>query len=499
MYRRHLASFVFPTGGIGHSEGDGKNWIKLEHDEMSNEMDSEKKQKTFFMLTLTILLSASVFAADQNKYPSPDRFENAIKKFESADLVKFPTEDAVLCIGSSSIRLWHQHIRQDLAPLEIIPRGFGGSNMNDLLHYTDRIVLSYKPRAIVVYEGDNDIAQGISPNKVKETFSKFTAKVHKHLPNCRIYFLAIKPSISRWHIWPKMKQANNLIAAKCKKDKRLTFIDTAKPMLDEKGRPKKTIFQKDNLHMNRGGYMIWRDTLKPILEKAELKFARRVGIQSVVKFPDSVSDKTRFLNKDFLLYLPETYAESENLPLMIFLHGMGERGTDLNNVKMHGPPMLIEKGRDFPFIVLSPQCRKDAKGKGWWDTKDLTLLLNFIKQNYNFDQNRIYLTGLSMGGFGTWNWATEQPKTFAAIAPICGGGKPEQAKAIADLPIWVFHGAKDKRVPLEKSQEMVDALKQNGSKVKFTIYPNASHNSWTKTYNNPNLYKWFLRQSKPTE
>lgn len=463
---------------------------------MSRKIRANRTRLIPVMLLLAILLSLSIAKADQNKYPDPARFENAVKKFEAADRIKFPAEGSVLCIGSSSIRMWHEWIEYDLAPLEIIPRGFGGSNTNDLLHYTDRIVLPYKPRAIVVYEGDNDIAQGISPEKISETFSKFTAKVNKKLPDCRIYFLAIKPSIARWRLWPKMQQANKLIAEKCKKEPRLTYVDIASPMLDENGKPKKEIFKKDNLHLNRGGYMIWKNVLKPILEKTELKFARRISKQSVVTLPDSIAGKTEFLNKDFLLYLPKSYAESKELPLMIFLHGMGERGTNLKKVTVHGPPKLIEQGKDFPFIVVSPQCTKDIKGKGWWKTDDLSQLLDYVKDCYNIDEDRIYLTGLSMGGYATWDWITKQPDTFAAAVPICGGGQPEKAKSIANLPIWVFHGAKDKTVPIEKSRQMVDALKKHGSNVKFKIYPNAPHDSWTETYNNPELYKWLAKQFK---
>ena len=144
--------------------------------------------------------------------------------------------------------------------------------MNDALHYTNRIVLPYKPRAILVYEGDNDIANGIAPKKIADTFLTFTKKVHKELPKCRIYFLSIKPSIARWSMWPKMKEANSLIAAECTKDKRLTFVDVASGMVDDEGNPRKEIFKKDNLHMTRDGYVIWRNALRPILVKAELQF-----------------------------------------------------------------------------------------------------------------------------------------------------------------------------------------------------------------------------------
>ena len=170
------------------------------------------------------------------------------------------------------MRGWHETIRNDLAPLTVIPRGFGGSNMNDALHFADRIVLPYEPRAVVVYEGDNDIAQGIAPEKVADTFRAFVAKVQDESPNCRIYFLSIKPSIRRWSMWPEMKKANSLIDAECAEDKRLTFVDVASGMLDDEGNPRKEIFEKDDLHMTRDGYVIWRNALRPLLLMLELQF-----------------------------------------------------------------------------------------------------------------------------------------------------------------------------------------------------------------------------------
>lgn len=197
------------------------------------------------------------------------------------------------------------------------------------------------------------------------------------------------------------------------------------------------------------------------------------------------------INLDYLLYLPGGYEAKEEWPLMIFLHGAGERGSDIEKVKVHGPPKIVETG-NMPFIILSPQCPADQ----WWNIRDLDYLLEEVLKNHNIDKNRIYLTGLSMGGFGTFAWAAEHPERFAAIAPICGGGDPRMARALADIPAWVFHGAKDKVVPITGSSEMVDALKELDADVKFTIYPEAGHDSWTETYDNPKLYEWFLSHKK---
>lgn len=198
---------------------------------------------------------------------------------------------------------------------------------------------------------------------------------------------------------------------------------------------------------------------------------------------------------DYLLYLPEGYEEKESWPLVVFLHGAGERGDDLQLVKKHGPPKLIAGGKEFPFLVVSPQCPSDQ----WWPWKpmELTALIDDIVKRYKVDEDRIYLTGLSMGGFGTWTLAAYTPERFAAIIPICGGSEVyTTARRLGKMPIWVFHGAKDPVVPLARSETLVDALKRVNDQVKFTVYPEAGHDAWSETYDNPQLYQWMLKQKR---
>lgn len=206
-------------------------------------------------------------------------------------------------------------------------------------------------------------------------------------------------------------------------------------------------------------------------------------------------DVTVKVEMDYLLALPKDYEKKEAWPLVLFLHGAGERGDDLALVKKHGPPKLIGEGEDFPFILVSPQCPKDV----WWEPIELTALLDQVTRTHKVDEDRTYVTGLSMGGFGTWRLAAHTPNRFAAIAPICGGGEAYWARRFSHLPTWAFHGAKDQGVPLVRSQAMVDAMKEEGGEPKLTVYPEAKHDSWTETYNNPQFYEWLLAQKrKPT-
>jgi predicted peptidase len=195
---------------------------------------------------------------------------------------------------------------------------------------------------------------------------------------------------------------------------------------------------------------------------------------------------------DYLLFLPRGYEKStERWPLLLFLHGSGESGTNLAKLKKHGPPKLVESKPEFPFILVSPQ----SAGHGW-DNGALMALLDDVTSKYRVDPHRIYLTGLSMGGFGTWSLAAAHPGRFAAIVPICGGGKTTDARKLAALPIWAFHGAKDPTVPVARSREMVAAIRAAGGNVKYTEYPEAVHDCWTETYDNPELYKWLLAQKR---
>lgn len=200
----------------------------------------------------------------------------------------------------------------------------------------------------------------------------------------------------------------------------------------------------------------------------------------------------RQVSVGYLLYLPEGYGvEKKQWPLVLFLHGMGERGSDLSLVTRHGPPKLVEAGKKFDFILLTPQCPDDEL----WSAEVLGALLDEIQRNYSVDPSRVYVTGLSMGGQGTWKLALAYPDRFAAIMPICGYGYPSRACELRNIPIRVYHGAKDRVVPVEQSEKMVEALKKCGGNVQLTVYPEATHDSWAQTYENPEVYEWLLKQS----
>ncbi len=288
-------------------------------------------------------------------------------------------------------------------------------------------------------------------------------------------------------------------------------------------------------------------------------FALAADTQTVERFEKTITKKISY---QYLLSLPTGYdaASDKKWPVILFLHGSGERGTDPWKVAVHGPPKLIrgpvanpppasepdtqalparvpetaeararrEQSAAFlkaNFIVVSPQCPSDKR----WDDDGVLALLDEIVANHKTDQSRHYLTGSSMGGYGTWSVAMKFPERFAAIVPICGGGNTtdvrlssrEKKTALLSLGVWAFHGAKDPAVPLEESQVMIDALKKAGATdVRLTVYPEVTHDSWTKTenaipsaalarailganhdawtetFNNPELYTWLLKHKR---
>ena len=199
-----------------------------------------------------------------------------------------------------------------------------------------------------------------------------------------------------------------------------------------------------------------------------------------------------------LVYLPTYYSsqnEKQKWPLLFYLHGSPDCGDDVDKIKRGGIARLLAQPvsrKDWPFITVSP-----LSPAGWFKPAELSALLDALEREYNVDTERIYVTGLSMGGFGTWAWAAHEPQRFAAVAPVAGRGDPSQAARLVDLPVWAFHGDADGNVKPSGSINMVEAIKKaGGTKAKLTLYPGVGHNSWDRTYGDPAFYKWLLSNTR---
>lgn len=207
-------------------------------------------------------------------------------------------------------------------------------------------------------------------------------------------------------------------------------------------------------------------------------------------------DANSSIGHHYLFYLPKDYgADDRKWPVIIYLHGASVRGNNLDRVKRYGLPWLVENRKDFPFIVISPQC---PAGTRWVDlnTDCIMKILDEICAEYSVDPDRIYVTGVSMGGHGAWYLAHRYPDRFAAVAPLCGRVDTTWAESVRNIPAWVFHGERDRVCPKRYSDSMVKVLEDLGAPVKYTVYRGAGHDIVTRTYKNEELYDWFLQQRR---
>lgn len=208
-----------------------------------------------------------------------------------------------------------------------------------------------------------------------------------------------------------------------------------------------------------------------------------------------VSDKEHSDSLNYLLYLPRQYHQFQNeFPLIVFLHGLDKRGFNIATVRTDGLPKILEENLDFPFIVVSPQC---PHGEFWPMHRERVIeVIDEVSSEFSVDSSRIYLTGLSMGGYGTWDLAMATPEKFAAIIPISEGCETRNAHQLRNIPIWAFHGENDDVIPLCNMEEMVTAVRASGGNVKLTVLKDTGHDAWTQTYADERIYSWLINQKK---
>jgi predicted peptidase len=242
-----------------------------------------------------------------------------------------------------------------------------------------------------------------------------------------------------------------------------------------------------------------------------MAMATLVATPLLAVFPLHAGDKTEngfvhkvFKGKDgdskYVVFVPHDYKGDKEFPLILFLHGAGERGDDGEAPVKQGIGNAVKfKGgeKTFKFFVIFPQCSKKGTWKAGGPDADRALaILDEVQKAYKIDSKRIYLTGLSLGGFGTFSLAAADPERWAAIVPVCGGGDTSTASKIKDIPCWCFHGDADKAVPVQRSRDMIDAIKKAGGNPRYSEFPYVGHNSWDPAYVTPELYPWLLAQKR---
>jgi lysophospholipase L1-like esterase len=221
---------------------------------------------TFLLLALSLIASCTSFFSPQPQAdPNPARFAEDIRRFVRWDRQNSYPDNAILFVGSSTILLWRTH--EYFPEYPVINRGFGGSQISDVAYYADRVVLNYKPKVIVFYAGENDIAAKKTPQQVFEDYQAFVDLVRRHLPETKIIFLSIKPNPERWRLWPLMQQTNALVAAFSAGHEHLIYVDVATPLLGANGQPRPELFE-DRLHLNEAGFQVVSETLRPYLAES---------------------------------------------------------------------------------------------------------------------------------------------------------------------------------------------------------------------------------------
>jgi lysophospholipase L1-like esterase len=215
------------------------------------------------LVGLTLCIGLIPGQGTSPKARNHQQWAKEIAKFEASDTEQMPPKQAILFAGSSSIVYWKT--KQSFPDLVTINRGFGGSHLSDSVYYAQQCILKYEPSIVLVYAGDNDLAQNIPPAQIKEEFVKLTKLIHDKLPKTRILYIAIKPSPKRWALFKRQQKTNQMIMDICKSDERLQFVDIVKPMLDAKGQPRAELYMDDKLHLNEKGYELWTSIIRPLL------------------------------------------------------------------------------------------------------------------------------------------------------------------------------------------------------------------------------------------
>jgi acetyl esterase/lipase len=485
-------------------------------------MQSGKMKKLLVLLVITlVVLSENRNVNSQNKQQNPqetnNRWEKTIQNFEDWDSKNSFVKEAVLFVGSSSIRLWPT--RDYFPEFPVINRGFGGSHVSDVNYFARRIVLVYKPKVIVFYAGDNDIAGKKTAQRVFDDYLKFVKLVHKNLPSTRIIYVGIKPSGSRWSLWPQMKEANSMIEKFSDKDSRLFYFDSASPLLGSDGKPDAGFFLRDKLHLNKKGYDAWTKKIKPIVKEA---YGMNVRAEEKRTYLDVEYVPGGHERQKLDIYLPEK-KYSKPVPVIVWVHGGAWQAGNKKNCRSR---VFLKSG----FAAVSINYRLSQHAIFPAQIEDCKAAIRYLRANakkYNIDPERIGVWGSSAGGhLAAMLGTTSDIKDFdtgpnvdvsSSVQAVCdffgptdftkmndfessmnhdaanspesllvGGAIQENKDACKrvnpityvsrdDPPFLIVHGDKDPLVPHNQSELLYDALKKANVDVKFHTVKGGGH------------------------
>ena len=463
-----------------------------------------------FNFLFILFFSTSVCQVDNLDWPNLKRYANDNKRVKKIK----KNGKRVIFMGNSITEGWDWHYPEYFKEKGYINRGISGQTTPQMLIRFRPDVIDLDPDVVVILAGINDIAENTGPASVKTITDNIISMSELALSNnIKVVISSILPASDfpwRPKILPpyKILKVNSILQNYAIKNN-LIYLDYFSEMFDGKDGLIAN-YGLDTVHPNKAGYIVMSQLLEEAIEES-------LSDEKVNEIDQYRSATWKTSNREKLLYRyrkPANHDSKKKYPLLVFLHGSGGRGSDnqqqlldANSIGALNKQQVFSKYESFVFI---PQVASEER---WvsvpWDTKEYELapisssmrmtfqaLDRFIKKNRSIDRNRIYVMGLSMGGWGTWDAISRRPEFFAAAVPICGSGDPIQSSKLTNLPIWAWHGERDEVISVTGSQEMVRAIDEAGGKIRYTEIKGRGHDSWLDVWNSQELWKWLYEQRR---
>ncbi len=464
-----------------------------------------------FVTTVFFLISILFAQENKNDWPNLNRYQK-----DNSNIDYNNDSPRVVFIGNSITEGWNWHYPQFFKNNKnYYNRGISGQTTPQMLIRFRQDVVDLEPDIVVILAGINDIAENTGPSTVKSITDNIISMSQIALANdIKVIISSILPASNfpwRPEISPpyKILKINSILQAYALKNN-IIYLDYFSEMFDGKNGLTKE-YGADSVHPNKAGYLI----MTKLVKKAIIESLDHDGDFSELnryKKDRWVGQKEGVLNYRYLE--PDNLSPNKKYPLVLFLHGSGGRGEDneqqLWDANAIGAFAKQKVSSKFQSYIFAPQVPQNERWVSTgWNTEDYNMLSissvmektfkaldSFIDKNKNVDIDRIYVLGLSMGGWGTWDIISRRPNFFAAAVPICGGGDKSQAKNLKSVNIWAWHGAKDSLIDVNRSQEMVNAIKNQNGNVRFSEIEGRGHDSWLDVWNNKELWEWLFSQKR---
>ena len=465
--------------------------------------------KLKFIAYALFFLSRAFSQVDNLDWPNLGKYEKDNRRIKTTT----KKGNRIVFIGNSITEGWDWHYPEYFKEKGYINRGISGQTTPQMLIRFRPDVIDLDPDIVVILAGINDIAENTGPSSVKSITDNIISMSELAIANnIKVIISSIIPAKNfpwRPQIDPpyKILRVNDILQSYALKNN-LVYLDYFSKMHDGDGGLIKK-YGIDSVHPNKEGYILMSQLLEKAIDSAMLPKTKEID-----KFSSRVWKNNESEKLNYRLRYPENFNSEKKYPLLLFLHGSEGRGNDneqqlwdANGIGAFSKQKIATKHESFVFAPQVPLNERWVSTN--WNTDNYRLvpisssmrltfeaLDSFIDNNKNIDENRIYVLGLSMGGWGAWDAISRRPNFFAAAVPICGGGDPEQAIYFKDVNIWAWHGEEDNVIDVKKSQDMVQALLKVKGNIKYSEIKVRGHDSWLDVWNSSDLWNWLYNQRK---